>query len=84
MGLTVISNLLRWQWGFQAFFANMRARDYLLKRLPKAQAILVKQYDAVKVANEMSSQTQGLIEGEVVGRILQYLNDGVYGENANK
>ena len=36
----------------------------------------------VKTANEMSTQTQGLVDGETVGRILKYLNDGVYGENA--
>lgn len=56
-GLQVIQNLLRWRWGFQAFFANKRARDYLLVRVPKSQALALKQYDVVKTANEVSSQT---------------------------
>ena len=29
-------------------------------------------------------QNQGLIDAETTTRILQYLNDGVYGENAPK
>ena len=54
-GLGVIQNLLRWPWGFQAFFANVRARDYLLTRVPKSQALAQRQYEVVKTANEMST-----------------------------
>ena len=84
VGLAVIQNLIKWQWGFQAFFNNKKARDYLLTRVPKSQALAVKQYDVVKTANEQCSATSGLVDGETVGRILRYLNDGVYGENAAK
>ena len=83
-GLQVIQNLIKWQWGFQAFFANSRARDYLLIRQTKSQALAQLQYEVVKTANEVSSKSQGLIDGETNGRILRYLNDGVYGENAKK
>lgn len=51
MGLSIIRNLLRWPWGFQAFFANEKARKYLLVRLPKSQTLAISQYEAVKVAN---------------------------------
>jgi len=36
LGLSIIKNLLKWSWGFQAFFANERARRYLLVRLNKS------------------------------------------------
>lgn len=84
LGLSIIENLLRWKWGFQAFFANSRAKEYLLVRLPKSMALAQRQYDVMKVANLMCTETQGLIEGETVSRILQYLNDGAFGENAKK
>ena len=41
-GLSVIQNLLKWQWGLQAFFTNVRARDYLLTRIPKSQELVQK------------------------------------------
>mmetsp|Transcript_12906 Transcript_12906/g.17366 ORF Transcript_12906/g.17366 Transcript_12906/m.17366 type:complete len:107 (+) Transcript_12906:1233-1553(+) len=41
MGLAIIKNLLKWPWGFQAFFANERAGKYLLVRLPKSQALAI-------------------------------------------
>ena len=58
MGQAIIRNLLRWPWGFQAFFANERASKYLLIRVPKSsQQLAISHYDAVKVANETSSRT---------------------------
>lgn len=70
MGLSIIENLIRWKWGFQAFFANTRAKDYLLTRLPKSMALAQRQYDVVKVANLMCTETQGLVDGESVSKIL--------------
>ena len=51
----------------------------MLIRLPKSQLIAVEQYKAIKVANEMCTKTQGLVDGETVAKILEYLNDGIYG-----
>ena len=55
MGLSIIRNLLKWSWGFQAFFANERARKYLLIRRPKSQVLAISQYEAIKVANQTNS-----------------------------
>lgn len=56
----------------------------MLIRLPKSQLIAVEQYKAIKVANEMCTKTQGLVDGETVAKILEYLNDGIYGENSKR
>ena len=56
IGLQIIRNLVKWPWGFQAFFANERASKYLLVRVPKSsQQLAISHYDAVKAANETSS-----------------------------
>lgn len=81
MALCIIQNLLTWQWGLQAFFVNTRAADYLLKRTPKTQALIVKQFKVIETANEMSKKYAGVVDQATQTRILEYLNGGVYGEN---
>lgn len=48
LGLKVMKQLINWEWGMRALYANPKAVSYILKRTPKSKALVEKQFSLIQ------------------------------------
>ena len=81
LGLKVMKNLIRWEWGMKALYSHPKAVSYIVSRQQKSKEIVELKYNLVEktIKSKLFLKSTGVIDPVIGEQLEVYYSQGVFG-----